>query len=277
MSAITSIEAAEEKEVVTPEQGQVTQEPDTATPETTDASQESFSEDRIPEKYVGKTPLEIMEMHRNAERALGRLGSEKAQKEREAEELRQRYAALEAQYAQQQQSQRQYTPPTQQQEQESDPIQVLEQTWHESPLEAVKRALHTKEQRDAYQRAIEQDQRNRAATAARWEELKRTNPDAAELEPTMVALSQQYAPFIAPEKRNSPEMLDLLYAQAKARNMDKYVQAEVEKRLQKSSAIKQEKRAAFSESSNTQGEATRDFSSLSLSEMEKVLGFANKD
>jgi hypothetical protein len=276
MSARTSTEAAEEQLTVTPEQGQVTQEPDTATQTEADSSQQSFSEDQIPEKYVGKTPLEIMEMHRNAERALGRLGSEKAQKEREAEELRQRYAALEAQYAQQQ-SQRQYTPPTQQQEQESDPIQVLEQTWHESPLEAVKSALRTKEQRDAYQRAVEQDQRNRAATAARWEELKRTNPDAVELEPTMVALSQQYAPFIAPEKRNSPEMLDLLYSQAKARHMDKYVQAEVEKRLQKSSAIKQEKRAAFSESSNTQGEATRDFSSLTLEEMRKVLPRADKD
>jgi hypothetical protein len=275
MSAITSIEAAEEKEVVTPEQGQVTQEPDTATPETTDASQESFSEDRIPEKYVGKTPLEIMEMHRNAERALGRLGSEKAQKEREAEELRQRYAALEAQYAQQQQSQRQYTPPTQQQE--SDPIQVLEQTWHESPLEAVKRALSTKEQRDSYQRLVEQQQRNAQATAARWEELKRTNPDAGELEPVMVQLSKQYAAFIAPDKVNSPETLDLLFSLAKAKNQDKYVQAEVEKRLQKSSAIKQEKRAAFSESSNSQGEATRDFASLSLEEMRKVLGRAEHE
>ena len=274
MSARTSPEAAEDKEIVSPQQGQDTQEPDSATASQETEASTAFDESKIPQKFVGKSVLEIIPSYLEAEKTISRLGSEKAQKEREAQELRQKYADLEARYAQSAAAQPQYVPPTQQ---EQDPIQVLEQTWHESPLEAVKRALHTKEQRDNYQRLVEQDRRNATATAARWEELKRTNPDAAQLEPDMVALTQQYAPFIAQEKRNSPEMLDLLYSLAKARNHSKYVEAEVEKRMQKSSAIKQEKRAAFSESSNSQGEATRDFSSLSLAEMRQVLGRANKD
>lgn len=277
MSAKTSNEAADIV-IAAPEDqpGQSAQEQEVAVAtHDADANQLHDSDDQIPEKFVGKSPLEIIRSYQNAEKTIGRLGSEKAQRERELEEERQKRLALEAQFAQQQQAaaQAQYNPPAQQ---EQDPVQVLESTWHESPLEAVKRALQTKDQRDAFQRRQEHQQRMAAATAARWEELKRTNPEATELEPVMSQLAQQYRHLVAPEKLNSPEFVDLLYTQAKARNADKYIAAEVDKRLQKNNAIKQEKRSAFSESSNSQGASTRNVNDMSREELKALIGYSDK-
>jgi len=92
----------------------------------------------------------------------------------------------------------------------------------------------------------------------------------------MVQLAQRFGQYIKPELVNRPEMVDLMYDLARGRNTEKLVTRAIEKAKASGELVREEKRAAFSESSNSQGDSTKPFADLSLEEMEKVLGRSNK-
>lgn len=254
----------ETQQVATPEAaGQVAQ-----VAQEVDASQ-------IPEKFVGKSPLEIVRAYQESEKAISRLGSEKAARERELEATRARLAALEQQISYVQQSQP--TAPTR--HEESDPLSVFEEVWDQNPKEAIKKGLEGLKQQVSQNLSVLQQESRSKLTAERYNKLKSENPDFAELEPEMVRIANQYRGYIRPEALNSPETIDLIYGLAKAQNMQKYVQVELERARKSGSVVREQKQGAFSESAAQQSgdsSKTRDFASLSLAEMRALLGIADK-
>jgi hypothetical protein len=121
----------QEEEVLVPQQeGETSQQAERQSPDPDANLLAAPEEEAIPEKYVGKSPAEIIKMHQEAERVIGRLGSEKGFKEREAEELRQRMAQLEARFTQSHQ------PPQHQSAQpvvEEDPAKVFDKLLGREP------------------------------------------------------------------------------------------------------------------------------------------------
>lgn len=234
------------------------------------------AEDMIPEKFIGKSPLEIAKAYQELERMHGRIASEKGHAEKKAEEAAARAAALEAQLQQASAQRQQQHQDQDNSQQDMDPIQVLEKQWDESPREAIKQALKVSETREAQKRFSEQMKQQVAATTARYHEMKAKNSDFVQLEPTMVELSKKYGALLRPEVLNSPETLDILYDLAKAKNLDAVVEQRLAAKQKTTASIKEEKRKVFSESSRSEGDSSRPFSSLSLEEMKKVLGRSDK-
>jgi hypothetical protein len=271
--ATLEAEQQEEEKVVAPHEGQATQQQEApeADPEANLLAAEEEAE-AIPEKYVGKSPLEIIKMHREAERVIGRLGSEKSFKEREAEELRQRVAAYEAQMrSQSQPAQRQSVAPVE----ESDPLQVLNKKWEENPKEAIEKAFETIEHRSRRietQRILESNQK---ALVAKYQDLSK-NEDFKELEPEMEQIVKGFAGHLHPHQINTPETLEAVYLMAKGKNIGKLVQSEATKQAKKQQLVRAEKKAAFSESGASRGESTRKFEELSRDEMRNLLAVSDK-
>lgn len=237
-------------------------------------NEEADSSDEIPAKFVGKSPLEIIRSYKELEKHTSRVSSEKAQAERAAEEERQRRFALEAAYQNQQPAR-----VTQQQEPtDYDPTSVLEKHWNDSPKDAIKAALGTVVNTvgNAFQSQIQEAKK--AATAQRWAEIQRQNPEEAkELEPIMVQLSSRMGKVVRPDQVNSPETLDALYLMARGQNVDKSIAAKVKSELQKKAAVTNEKRSAFTESNNSQGEGeNRSFEKMTREEMRAALGVSEK-
>lgn len=240
----------------------------------TNAGELESSEPIVPEKFRGKSFDEIARSYLELEKTLGRLGSEKSHREKEAEELRQRLAQREAEL---QQVQHYYSSVQQQPQQspthtQSDPLADFDEVFDENPREAVKQYV-----RKAVEYAQQAPLRAKLeaqtfAAQQHYSRLKQDNPDFSELEPAMTQLAYKYGKMLRPEAANSPEAIDLLYKIAKADNMSRYVEAEVKKKLSAVDLVKQEKRQAQVESATSSGSShTLDYESMSLDELRRML------
>lgn len=225
----------------------------------------STSDEQLPEKWAGKSAAEIARSHEEAQRTISRLGSEKSHIQRELEAERARRAQMEAMFSQRQ--------PAQQQASEEDPLQVFEKTWDNSPREAIKK-LGEGLKETFSRRLEEQTFQSRAAEQARhYERLKQENPEFAELEPVASELAARYGRFLTPEARTAPEAVEMFFNMAKAQRLPQLAQKEAAK----SKIIRSEKVRASSESARTAGTVSKDPWSMSKEELEKMLGFADKD
>jgi len=272
--ATLEAEQQEEEKVVAPHEGQATQQQDApeADPEANLLAAEAEVE-AIPEKYVGKSPLEIIKMHREAERVIGRLGSEKGFKEREAEELRQRMAQLEARFTQTQQ------PPQHQSAQpvvEEDPAKVFDKYWEENPKEAIQKAFETVAQRERRIRDQAEFESNNRALASKYQEMKSKHSDFDQLEPVMTQMVQSLrsSGLVSDRALNRPEALEFLYKAARGENFEKSVETEAEKKAKKQTQIREQKKAAFSESGSSRSEATKAPSSMTAKELAAMIGYS---
>lgn len=276
MSLDTTTSATEavnqEEETLVPQQeGETSQQEESVATDPDANLLQAPEEDAIPEKYVGKSPADIIKMHQEAERVIGRLGSEKGFKEREAEELRQRMAQLEARLTQAPQ------PPQHQSAQpvpEEDPLQVFNKVWEENPKEAIAKAFETLEQRNARFEAQRQHESNQRALQAKYAEMRAQYPDFTELEPTMVQLTAQVQRFIPQQSLNRPETLEALYLMARGQNFSKAVETEAEKKAKKQTQIREQKKAAFSESGTSRGEATKAPEAMTTAELAALIGYS---
>lgn len=214
-------------------------------------------DDELPEKYRGKTARQIAEMHLEAEKKISQQGAERAEAIRRAQELEQRTRQYESYFSQQQGP--------------SDPLQVLEQKWNDSPKEAIQSAFKffQEERQQAFrQQQLEAQAR---ATAARYEQLKSEDPELPELEPEMIRLSHELADFVPQDKRNSPQVLDALYQMARARKIDGIVNKKVEAALAKLKNKRDEKKEVFSESGKSAGETQVNPEDMSLEQLRAIL------
>lgn len=263
----------QEEENLVPQGGETSQQAESSAPDVDANLLSAPEEDAIPEKYVGKSPAEIIKMHQEAERVIGRLGSEKGFKEKESEELRQRLAALEAQFTQSQQ------PPQYQSAQpavDEDPVQVFRKTWEENPREAIERAFETIEQRNTRLRDQQEFESNNRALAAKYNEMKTRHSDFESLEPVMsqLANSIRQSGIVNPRAFNRPETLEFLYYTAKGQNFEKAVETEAEKKVKKQTQIREQKKAAFSESGTSRGDAAKSPESMTRAELAALVGYS---
>lgn len=226
--------------------------------------------EEIPQKFIGKSAQDIIKSYRELESQFGKISSEKAQIEKEREEIRQRQLALESELQRTTHQQ----PVPQQVQVDEDPLSNFDKVFESDPKEAVKETF--KKVQEKIQRAGQEAYyaAQRQAQAEYYNRMKKENPDFAELEPEMIAIAQKFGPHLHPSVLNSPEAIDLMYSIARGRNVQKYVQREVEKTKTASQLVREEKRNTFSETTNSAGDTARPFESLSLSEMKAMLGVA---
>jgi hypothetical protein len=222
----------------------------------------------IPEKFKGKSLEEVLEAYTNLESHAGKLASEKDHATKEKDEWATRYSRLEAD---------RYTHASQQPQApaELDPISYLEEHFEEDPKKAIREAL--RRQRDESQRQtnamLMQTQAQQASDF--YYSQKKENPDFTRREPLMQQLVREYGDIIRPEMLNSPKVLKALDIMSRGSDVGYYEQEAVKRAQKNSSSMQEEKRRSQTESSNTAGEQTKEFSSLSLAEQKKLLGVAD--
>jgi hypothetical protein len=264
----------QEEEVLVPQQeGETSQQAESQSPDPDANLLAAPEEAAIPEKYVGKSPAEIIKMHQEAERVIGRLGSEKGYKEREAEDLRQRMAQLEARFTQSPQ------PPQTQSAQpvaEEDPAKVFDKYWEENPKEAIQKAFETVAQRERRMRDQAEFDSNNRALASKYQEMKSKHSDFDQLEPVMTQMVQSLrsSGLVSDRALNRPEALEFLYKAARGENFEKSVETEAEKKAKKQTQIREQKKAAFSESGSSRSEATKAPSSMTAKELAAMIGYS---
>jgi dsDNA-specific endonuclease/ATPase MutS2 len=244
-----------EQPTPTPEvtQSQAPEAPVTAQAPQANEGDASTSPAGQPDKYQGKSREDVIDMYRNLERKIGEMGVWREKHD----SLLSRIQELESRN----------------QRDESDPLKLFEKEVAEDPKEAVANLVkRTREDVLKQVHGVKDSMKTQVATEYLQSQLK-DNPDFQENWQTMQELDRQFGHVVSPEFRGSKEAVQLLYDLAKAKNLNKYV----DKARQQQTSLKQEKRAAFSESaaSGSNGREERKFEDLSLEEMERLLGRAD--
>lgn len=223
--------------------------------------------DAIPEKFVGKSPLDIIKAYNNAERQLSKVSSERAEERKRREELEKRVQETEARIAS-------LSQPAQHREvekAESDPFADYEKQFDSDPKEAIKSLVSKSREQAKRERELGIMQQEALQAQDYYQSQKRDNPEYAKLEPTMQALAREYGDLVDPRKVNSVKALKLLHLAAQGMTRDAFASEIASKAKKETSAVKQEKRAAFSESSNSKNSNSKRWEDLSVEEMEKLL------
>lgn len=225
----------------------------------------------LPEKFRGKSVYDLSESYQQLEKEKGRIASELGQARKAAEEAAAKSSLLERQL-QDAANARLQQPTTPQQREVTDPLADFDQRFDKDPKEAVRYASQAaiNEARNAQFQA---DQRMQQSLATqRYEQLKKDKSDFSEHEAEMVNLASKFGAYLRPEVANRPEIVDLMYDLARGRNTEKLISKAIENSKKAGELVRDEKRSAFSESSNSNGSSEKDFAELSLAEMEKRLG-----
>lgn len=245
-------------------------EPSTSAPDLGAAEQSQEADNSIPEKFRGKSAQEIARAYKEVERHAGKLSTEKAHAEKQAEELQQRLQAMEQQLQQISYQQQQQPPAS---ATEPDPFASIEEEFEQDPRAAFKKLVnHVTAAPKQLESRIEMRNRAQAAVDYYQQQMKE-NPEFRELEPEMKRLAGQFSGVVRPEFINSKESMQLLFQLAKGSNIDRFTKAAAEKAIQANNLVKAEKRSAVSESSGASaGERSVPFEDLSLEEMAKALG-----
>lgn len=227
------------------------------------------SESDLPEKFRGKSKVDIAKAYADAERGLHEGNQERSFLKRQNQEAMQRLAILEASLAN---SQRQ----------QSDPLDITDEEFETNPLGSLKKL------RDNFKRGLQQVRQEVSAETRGnqandvYERRKKENPDFVDRESDMAQLANRFRNLIKPEMMNSPDTIDALDLMSRGQRLPEYIKKAEEKVRKERDTIKEEKRKAFSESSNTQGDngskfATDDeFSKMSREDQLKELAKIEK-
>ena len=226
----------------------------------------------IPEKFVGKSPLEIIHAYRELEKERGRLASELGSTRKERESLEEQYRSLERERMAHAQMPTQRPPKVVQMEEELDPVSVFESKFEEDPKEAIKLALKGLNQSVSSKLKQQSIQQIQAEGADYYWKQKKENPDYSRREPLMQQLAAELQDVVKPEYLNSAKVLRALDLMSRGADIDYYSKQAVERVQKDGLSVRSEKQRAQSESSFSQGDKSVPFEKLSLDEMRRVLG-----
>lgn len=243
------------------------------------AQTEEVDTNLVPEKFLEKSKMDVIQAYRELEKDRGRLASELGELRQQREELEEKFKQTEI--TQMQQPAQPTTPQQQTTTQEiPDPLSVLDSKFDEDPKSAIKESL--KAQYEALQTQTKQQwlqQQQQAANEYYWQQ-KKANPDFARRESAMQQLANQFQHLIKPEYANSADMIKALDLMSRGMDIDHYKKAAVEEAQKRGASVLEEKRRAQSESSNSEGDRQVDLSQLSdadyLRHMEKLYGHSDK-
>lgn len=228
--------------------------------------------DSIPQKFVGKSSMDIIQAYKELEKERGRLASELGTTRKDKEELETRYKQVESAYAVQQYQSQAPKQVQIQAEEETDPVSVFEAKFEDDPREAIKAALKEIDSSVSKKLTKQSLAQAQAEALEYYNTQKRTNPDYARREPIMQQLASELSDIVKPEHLNSVRVLKALDLMSRGANIDHYM-SEAAARAQKDGlSVRSEKQRAQSESSNSQGDKSVKFAELSLEEMRKALG-----
>jgi hypothetical protein len=232
----------------------------------------SAGESEIPEKFRGKSAVDVIDSYLELEKHLGQISSQRAQEQKEKEELERRMAELERTYQ---------STPTQQQPQVTeqrveDPLSSFDERFEEDPKGAIKTFF--KQQQEHLEQQSKKSLMQQRADAAREYYNKRAveDQDYARREKAMLDIAKQYNHIIKSDYAQSKELLQLLDLASKGNDLKYYQEAAIERAKKDGLSVRDEKRRAQSESSNSQGDQRVKFSQLSMEEMEEALGYSDE-
>ena len=234
-----------------------------------DPSQELDSDSTIPEKFIGKTAEEVISTYSNLEKDHGRISSELGEERKRREELQIRMDELRTQYNSQ--------PIAPQQPMAQAPIeQDLDKLFNEEFDEDPKQAILNRQIRHEKKLATDVLLREQALAAKElnsyYHQQVSDNPDFKRREPLMRQLAEKFSGILDQTKINSKETLEFLNLASQGVDIKHYEELAIKTSKQSVKSVLDEKRAAGSVSSSTEGNDTRAFESLSLEEMEKEIG-----
>lgn len=232
---------------------------------------ESGQSDSIPEKFVGKSALEIAKSYGELEKSFHKISSERAEEKKHRDELEKKFQAIEERLNQRNVE----APRSEPQIEEEDPLAEFDEEFENNPKEVIKKSLKKINDKaaTAAKRALMQTEAQRAAEY--YQQQKKDNPDFAKLEPRMTSLAQEFGDLVSPEKANSAKAIKLLHLAARGAEVDSYVSEAVNRAKKEATTTRQEKKAAFSEGTSTETGTSKRFTDMSLEEMEKALGRAD--
>ena len=228
--------------------------------------QSSQGESDIPQKFVGKSAIDVIQAYKELEKDRGRLAQQlgDSRKDKEGLEARYRQSENERMVAQSEvRSPKQVTL-----QDDEDPISAFDSTFEADPRGAIREAI--KSVSGGFQKR-DQKEALRDATSY-YQQQKQNNPDYARREPIMQQLAQELKDIIKPEHLASVKMLQALDVMSRGFDIEHYSKQAVERSQKEGLSVKNEKRHAQSESASSQGDSSVKFSALSLADMEKALG-----
>jgi len=241
------------------------QEPTLEAP-TLEQSEADGQTEGIPEKLLGKSYQDVVNMYLEVEREKGRLGTEVGEARKAVEDANSKVAQYEQYFGSQSRV-------TESQEAEvPDPAQILETEFDDDPKKAMIKAERARQQREQYlalqRRALEADQF--------YTESKQKNPDYARREPLMQRLVIEFADIIDPSHRRSAKALRALDLMSKGADIEYYEQQAVEKARKDGLSVRQEKKQAHSESPSSEGDIKISAEKMSREELRKILTYQNE-
>jgi len=240
-------------------------------PQPSEESTNAVDGTQIPTKFVGKSFDEVLGAYKEVESYAGKMASEKAQAESAREALEQRIQELESQ-----QRQSQYSQPEAQVEPEVDPFDEFDSKFDDDPKQAIRELA--KQNRASYkaETAKQQSARNKAEAQEYYNAQTKENPDYKRREQTMLDIAKEYGDIFGKDMLNSAKGLKFLDMASKGRDVSYYESQAIERSKKDGLSTRDEKRAAQSDSSSSEGEdTTTSFGDLSLEEMRKILGRAD--
>jgi hypothetical protein len=148
--------------------------------------------------------------------------------------------------------------------------------WEENPKEAIQKAFETVAQRERRLRDQAEFEANNRALASKYQEMKSKHSDFDQLEPVMTQMVQSLrsSGLVSDRALNRPEALEFLFLAAKGQNFERAVETEAEKKSKKQTQIREQKKAAFSESGSSRAEATKAPSSMTAKELAAMIGYS---
>jgi len=237
-----------------------------------DQVMEQTSDEGIPQKFVGKPAMEVIEAYKKLESDRGRMANELGSIRKEREMLEAKYRELERSVMRHNSMPTQAPPNQVASQSETDPLSVFDAQFDEDPKAAIREALRTQQEGfQQRQRQLSQQQLAAEAQEYYWKQ-KKENQDYARREPLMQQLVSEFQDVIRPEYLNSVKVLKALDLMSRGADLEFYTKSATEKAQRNGSSVREEKRRAQSESATGEGDMRVSFDKLSLEDMAKALG-----
>ncbi len=228
--------------------------------------QSSQGESDIPQKFVGKSAVDVIQAYKELEKDRGRLAQQLGDSRKDKEGLEARYRQSESERMA---AYNEVKAPKQVTLQDDeDPISAFDSKFETDPKEAIRDAI-----KSVSKSFKDQDfKKSMSEATAYYQQQKQNNPDYARREPIMQQLALELKDLVKPEHLASVKVLQALDMMSRGFDIEHYSKQAVERSQKEGLSVKNEKRHAQSESASSQGDSSVKFSALSLADMAKALG-----
>ena len=228
-----------------------------------EAQQAQTGQPEVPEKFRGVPIEEVYRSYEESEKRMKGATQEAADAKKRAQELEHQVGVYQEVFRNPQVFQAQKGPSEE---------EIFRQEWEKDPAMAV----YNQNQRTQWkaQQTMSQTATNLFYQTARSDE--KNFPGFAELEPKMLELAKSFGHLIDRTKINSPEVITLLYRQARAENMAlERENARIQGHREAETRRKEVNRAGF-EGPTPNSASAGDSQDKSMDQLEKELGFVQR-